>query len=103
MKFNLKRIDNYDPEYQEEFISQVYDIVKLIPDEIIESQNSYKKVLFKLIKNRDFDKLLNYVKIRTFHQSSINTEAISILAGIFRMKSYLQNWLMSCLRKIACF
>ena len=63
LKFNLKRIDNYDPEYQEEFISQVYDIVKLIPDEIIESQNSYKKVLFKLIKNRDFDKLLMFAPL----------------------------------------
>ena len=63
LKFNLKRIDNYDPEYQEEFISQVYDIVKLISDEIIESQNSYKKVLFKLIKNRDFDKLLMFAPL----------------------------------------
>ena len=63
LKFNLKRIDNYDSQYQDELLSQIYDIVKIIPDEIIESQNSYKKVLFKMIKNRDFDKLLKFAPL----------------------------------------
>ena len=62
-KFNLKRIDNYAREYQEEFVSQIHDIVKIIPDEVIESQNSYKKVLFKMIKNKDFDKLLKFAPL----------------------------------------
>ena len=58
LKFYIKRIDRFPQQYHRELFDEIRDIVVLIPDELIENSNSYKKVIYKMIQNNDFDNFM---------------------------------------------
>ena len=63
LKFFLKRFDEYPSEYHEQLFEEVSKIVDFIPDELIENLNSYKKVLFRMIQNRDFESFKRFAPL----------------------------------------
>lgn len=63
LKFFLKRFNYYPKEYHEELFEEVYGIVKIIPDALIDSLNSYKKVLFTMIRNKDYENFLLFAPL----------------------------------------
>ena len=63
LKFNLKRLEVFPKEFHEELFDKIYNIVKVIPDDVIDTQKSYNKALFKMIKNRDFDDVLKFAPL----------------------------------------
>ncbi|WP_407454506.1 glycosyltransferase [Methanobrevibacter sp.] len=63
LKFYIKRIDRFPKQYQRELFDDIRDIVTLIPDELIENSNSYKKVIFKMIQDNDFDNFMRFAPL----------------------------------------
>ena len=55
----LKIFCQYDKEYYPEIIRDFKDVMNIIPDEIINSLNSTKKILYKMVENEDIEGL-NY-------------------------------------------
>lgn len=60
LKFFIKRFDHFPEEHHRQLFEEIYGLVKLMPEEIIESLHSYKKAIFKMVLNRDFD---NFVRL----------------------------------------
>ena len=58
LKYFITRFDSYPKEDYEELFNKIYKLVERIPDELIDGYNTYKKVLFKMIKNNDFDNFI---------------------------------------------
>lgn len=63
LKFFLKRIDKYPSEYHKELIDKVYDLVKLVPQELFDDLSSYQKVLYKLILNKDYENIISFAPL----------------------------------------
>ncbi|WP_405303927.1 glycosyltransferase [Methanobrevibacter sp.] len=63
LKFFLKRFDKFPENLHRDLFDEVCKLVDVIPDELIERLNSYKKVVFKMIKNRDYDNFLKFAPL----------------------------------------
>ena len=63
LKFYIKRIDRFPKQYQRELFDDIRDIVTLIPDELIENSNSYKKTIYKMIQDNDFDNFMRFAPL----------------------------------------
>ena len=62
-KFYLKRFDRFPNDYQGELFDEIREMLKLIPDDLIEGLNSYKKVLYRMILDNDFDSFLAFAPL----------------------------------------
>lgn len=62
--FFISRFDCYPKEDYEELFDKIYRIVKVIPSELIESLNSYRKVLFKMVQNNDYDNFISFAHLQ---------------------------------------
>lgn len=63
LKFFIKRFNHYPNDSHERLFNKTCEVVDLIPDELIDSLDTYKKVLFKMIRNRDFDNFLRFAPL----------------------------------------
>ena len=63
LKMFLKKIHLYSKEYHSEVVTNTKKILKDIPDDLISKQNSYRKVLYQMVKNNDIDGLLEYARV----------------------------------------
>lgn len=63
LKFFSKRFDHFPKENQRELFDEIYELVKLIPDQLIDNLNSYKKALYKMIQNKDFENFLLFAPL----------------------------------------
>lgn len=59
----LKLFYLYDEEFHEEIIKDVKDVLKIIPKETIDSLNSTKKILYKMVENDDIEGLIAFSKV----------------------------------------
>ena len=62
--FFISRFDSYPKEDYEELFDKIYRIVKVMPSELIESLNSYRKVLFKMVQNNDYDNFILFAHLQ---------------------------------------
>ena len=58
----LKKIYQYDEAFYPELIKEIKNIMDIIPKEIIDKLNSYKKILYKMVKNEDMEGLITFSK-----------------------------------------
>lgn len=58
----LKKIYQYDEAFYPELIKEIKNIMDIIPKEIIDKLNSYKKILYKMVKNEDMEGLIAFSK-----------------------------------------
>ena len=63
LKMFLKKIHLYSKEYHTEVVSDTNEILKDIPDELINAQNSYRKILYQMVKNNDIEGLLEFARV----------------------------------------
>lgn len=63
LKFYVRRISVYPEEYHQEIIEKVNCILSLIPESLKMSINSYKKIIYKMVENKDLDSLLKILDL----------------------------------------
>lgn len=63
LKFYIKRFDKFPEDSLRYLFDQIYEVVHLIPREIIDGLNSYKRVVFEMILNRDFDNFVLFAPL----------------------------------------
>lgn len=68
LKFYVRRIAVYPEENHDEIIQKVNCILSLIPDELKMSVNSYKRIIYKMVENKDIESL---IKIKDFEKDLI--------------------------------
>ena len=55
LKFFIKRFDHYPKEHHRELFCEIRELVNLIPGEILEGLNSYRRAIFMTVQNNDFE------------------------------------------------
>lgn len=60
LKLFLKRLTKYSEKYYEDIISNVNRILNFIPDEFIDELNSYRKIMYRMVKNNDLESLIKF-------------------------------------------
>ena len=63
LKFFIKRFNHFPEAQHRELFENICELAELIPEDIIESQISYKKAVLKMIKNRDFDNFILFAPL----------------------------------------
>ena len=59
----LKLFYLYDEKFHREIIKEVKNILKIIPNETIDSLNSTKRILYKMVENEDIEGLIAFSKV----------------------------------------
>lgn len=59
----LRKFYQYDESFYPEIIKEIKDILSIIPKEIIDKLNSYKKILYKMVENEDIESLISFSKV----------------------------------------
>lgn len=59
----IKEINNYPEDDIEEIIDEANKILNVIPNELFEELNTYKRILLKLTKDKDIERLLSFAPI----------------------------------------
>ena len=59
----LKKINDYPEDKLDELLNQVFDILSLVPVEIKENLNSFNKIVYRMIENRDLEGLLYFAPL----------------------------------------
>ena len=60
----IKKIDNYPLELIDDLLDEILDIISLIPRELKENLDSYSKIVYKMIENKDIDNLLYFAPLQ---------------------------------------
>lgn len=63
LKMFIKRIKYYDSNYQANCVNEINNIIKLIPNEIKDNLNSYRRIIFKMVENNDIHGLLSFAHL----------------------------------------
>lgn len=63
LRMFTNKFDHFPQQYHEELFSELYDIVSLIPDELINGLNTYKRVTYTMIRNRDLDNFVLFAPL----------------------------------------
>ena len=58
----LRIFYEYDEKYYQEIFEEINKILNIIPEEMLESLNSTKRIMYKMIKNNDYIGLKNFSK-----------------------------------------
>ena len=58
LRFYVRRIAVYSEEYRKEIVDKVNCILSLIPDNLKDNIISYRKIIYKMVENRDMESLL---------------------------------------------
>ena len=58
----LRKFYQYDESSYPEIIKEIKNILGIIPKEIFDKLNSYKKILYKMVENEDIEGLINFSK-----------------------------------------
>lgn len=58
LRFYVRRIAVYPEEYRKEIVDKVNCILSLIPDNLKDSIISYRRIIYKMVENRDMESLL---------------------------------------------
>lgn len=59
----LKKFYQYDEAFYPELIKEIKNILDIIPKEILNKLNSYKKILYKMVENEDIEGLISFSKL----------------------------------------
>lgn len=59
----LKKFYQYDESFYPELIKEINNILDIIPKEIVNKLNSYKKILYKMVENEDMEGLISFSKL----------------------------------------
>ena len=59
----IKKIDTYPSDSLNELLDEVLDILSVIPIEIKENLNSYCRIVYEMIENKDIDSLLDFAPL----------------------------------------
>ena len=57
---HLKKFYQYDEVYYPDIVEKVSKIISIIPNEIKDDLNSFKKIIYKMVENKDYDGLYNF-------------------------------------------
>lgn len=60
LKDYIKRIKEYPEEYHAEKLSEVRKILNDVPEDIKENLNSYKRIIYRMVEDDDYDGLLSF-------------------------------------------
>lgn len=60
LKIFLKKLANYPKDSIQGLVNSVNDVLKIIPDRFIFKLNSFKRILYCMVKNNDIDGLLSF-------------------------------------------
>lgn len=63
LKFFIKRFDHFPKERHRAIFDEIHELVKPMPSEIIESLNSYKRAVFEMVLNDDFDSFVSFAPL----------------------------------------
>lgn len=63
LRMYIKKIDTYPSESIEGLLDEILDLFSVIPTEIKENLNSYSKIVYRMIENRDIDSLLYFAPL----------------------------------------
>ncbi|MBE6492858.1 MAG: glycosyltransferase family 2 protein [Methanobrevibacter sp.] len=63
LKTSLKKIGNYPGKYYNELLEGVCDILDIIPDHLKDDLDSYLRVLYSMVENRDIASLLSFAHL----------------------------------------
>ena len=93
LKFFIKRFDHFPKEHHRQLFDEIRELVMLIPDEIIESLNSYKKAIFRMVRNNDFDNfvLLAPLENDLFENPHIPQSISDEYKGYFDFKKAMED------------
>ena len=58
LKFFIKRFDHFPQDQHRQLFDRIRELVMLIPEEIIEGLNSYRKAIFRMVLNNDFESFM---------------------------------------------
>lgn len=81
----IKRIDTYPSDSLNDLLDEVLELFSKIPTEIKENLNSYCKIVYKMIENRDIDALLDFapleykLKMNPDMKLSLNQEYLDLI------------------------
>jgi glycosyltransferase involved in cell wall biosynthesis len=103
LRTSLYKLANYPEEYYPQLIDETNDILSIIPQEVRDDVNSYKKVMYKMVENRDIDSLVGfsnlelelketdydnlriddeYLKLIDFEKDAVNEEFEAVIEDI---------------------
>ena len=63
LKVYLTDINHFPEEYLNELLDEVSKILKIVPEHIIENLNSYRKIIYKMVENKDLKELLYFAPL----------------------------------------
>ena len=63
LRIYIKRFNNFPEDYSRYLFDEIYEVVNLIPREIIDGLNTYKRVVFEMILNKDFDNFVLFAPL----------------------------------------
>ena len=63
LRIFLKKLINYPSMYHEELIGEVNEILGRIPNHLFDELNSYKRVIYAMVKDNDIDGLLSFAHL----------------------------------------
>lgn len=63
LKLFLSKINYYPKESHDELLNEILDILKIIPKEIREGMDSYRKIIYKMVEDKDLKSLLYFAPL----------------------------------------
>ncbi len=63
LKIFLKNLINYPNEYHQKLIYRVNEILNIIPNEFLKDLNSFKQIIYAMVKNNDIEGLLTFAEM----------------------------------------
>lgn len=74
LRTSLKKIGNYPGKYYKRLIDETSLILNVIPVHLKRNLNSYLKILYKMVENRDIDSLLSFAHLEDEFKENPNME-----------------------------
>lgn len=98
LKFNIKRFNYFPENSRKELFNEIYELVKNIPEDLIDGLNSYKKVVFKMIKNKDYDNFIKFAPLENelFENPIIPSFLNDEYSSYFNFNEALKNEELIC-------
>lgn len=71
VSFFIENIKDYPEKEHEQLFENIYEVYNLIPHEFTENLSSYYSVLYKMLKNKDWESLLLYTSNNYMHNPKL--------------------------------
>lgn len=60
---HINYFNSYPSKFYDDLINQILDLIDIIPHEFIQNLNSYYKIIYKMVENRDIESLLYFTSL----------------------------------------